>query len=184
VNLTRRSALVAAVVTAVLPLAACGGGDDDGGSEEWAASVCTDMNTWGSDVQDAVSSLTGEGLQIDRDDVQAAVTQAKDATDELVDGLQELGPPDTDAGQQAKSELDELGTQLQQQMNQVEQAVEGESGALGLAQTAGTAIATAASDVQSTLESIQSLEGGELRDAFENADSCDELRETFENVGS
>ena len=174
---------LALVVVAVLPLAGCGG-DDDGGSEEWAAGVCTDMNTWASDVQDAVSSLTGEGLQIDRDDVQAAVTQAKDATDELVDSLQGLGAPETDAGEAAKSELDELGTQLQQQMDQVEQAVEGESGALALAQTAGTAIATAANDVQSTLDSLQSLEGGELRDAFENADSCSDLRETFENVGS
>jgi hypothetical protein len=184
VNLTRRSALVAVVVTAVLPLAGCGGDDDDSGTEDWAADVCTDMNTWASDIRDAANSLTGEGLQLDRNDVQAAVTQAKDATDELVDGLQQLGPPETDSGQQAKSELDELGTQLQQQMDQVEQAVEGESGALALAQTAGTAIATAANDVQSTLNSIQSLEGGELQDAFENADSCDELRQTIENVGS
>jgi hypothetical protein len=182
-NLALRCAL-ALVVAALLPLTGCGGGDDDGDdTEAWATSVCTEMNTWVGDVEDAVDSLSGEGLQIDRDDVEAAVTQAKDATDELVDGLQGLGPPETDAGQQAKSELDELGTQLQQQMDQVEQSVEGDTRPLALAQTAGTAIATAASEVQSTFDSIQSLEGGELRDAFESADSCDELRETFEEVG-
>jgi hypothetical protein len=179
---TRRLPLIV-IATAVVLLPACGG-DDDSDAEAWASSVCTEMNTWAGDVEDAVNSLRGEGLQIDRDDVQAAVTQAKDATGELVDGLEDLGPPETDAGQQAKTELDELGTQLQQQMDQVEEAVDQESGPLALAQTAGTAITTAASDVQSTLTSIQSLEGGELRDAFENADSCDELRQTFEDVGS
>jgi hypothetical protein len=179
---TRRLVLIV-TATAVLLLAGCGG-DDDSDAEAWATDVCTEMNTWTGDVEDAVNSLRGEGLQIDRDDIQAAVTQAKDATGELVDGLQDLGPPETDAGQQAQSELDELGTQLQQQMDQVEQAVEEDTGALELAQTAGGALTTAANEVQSTFDSIQSLEGGELRDAFENADSCDELRQTFEDVGS
>jgi hypothetical protein len=179
---THRLAL-SVTATAVLLLAGCGG-DDDNDAEAWATDVCTEMNTWTGDVEDAVNSLRGEGLQIDRDDIQAAVTQAKDATGELVDGLQDLDPPETDAGQQAKSDLDELGTQLQEQMDQVEQAVEEDTGALELAQTAGSALTTAAGEVQSTFDSIQSLEGGELRDAFENADSCDELRQTFEDVGS
>ena len=49
--------------------------------------------------------------------------------------------------------------------------------------TVTTALATAASAVRSTYESIQSLDSGELRDAFENAASCDSFRQQVDTIG-
>jgi hypothetical protein len=105
----------------------------------------------------------------------------KESTDELVDGLRDLGRPETEAGEQARSELDELGTLLREQLDEVEAAAE--SGSLALA-TVTAALAAAASAVTSAFESLQSLDAGEeLGDAFDDAGSCDSFREQVETVG-
>ena len=57
-----------------------------------------------------------------------------------------------------------------------------EAGSLSLV-TVTSALATAASAVRSTYESIQSLDSGELRDAFENAASCDSFRQQVDTIG-
>ena len=50
--------------------------------------------------------------------------------------------------------------------------------------TVTSALATAASAVRSTYESLQSLDtGGELRDGFENAASCDSFRQQVDTIG-
>ena len=106
----------------------------------------------------------------------------KGATDQLVDGLAALGPPETEAGQQAKSELDSLGTQLQQQLDEVEQ--ETDAGSLSIV-TITAALSNASSAVKSTYESLKSIDSdGELRDGFENADTCDSLRDQVDTIGN
>ena len=157
------------------------GGDKENASEQWAGDVCSQLSTWVTSVQDAVSSLTANPLSLDKAAVQAATKDVKAATDELVNGLADLGPPQTDSGEQAKSELDDLGSQLQQQVGQVEQ--EAKAGSLSLV-TVTSALATASSAVRSTYDSLQSLDtGGELRDGFENAGSCDSFRQQVDTIG-
>ena len=154
--------------------------DEENASEQWAGDVCSQLSTWVTGVEEAVRSLTENPLSLDKAAVQAATEDVKGATEELVDGLADLGPPETESGDQAQSELDELGTQLQQQVDEVEQ--EAEAGSLSLV-TVTSALATAASAVRSTYESIQSLDSGELRDAFENAASCDSFRQQVDTIG-
>ena len=161
-------------------LAGCGG-DEESASEQWAGGVCSVLSAWVTEVDAAVRSLTDSGLSLDRSSVQAAIENVRQATDELVDDLSDLGSPETEAGDQARSELDELGTQLGGQLDDVEQAAE--TGSLSLVTLTG-ALATAASAVSSTFESLQSLDGGEeLRDAFESAGSCDSLRQQADTIG-
>ncbi len=82
---------------------------------------------------------------------------------------------------QARSELDELGTQLRQQLDEVEQAAE--TGSLSLVAVT-SALSAAASSVTSTFESLQSLDGGEeLRDGFEDAAACDSFRQQVDTIG-
>ena len=161
-------------------VAGCGGGDESA-SEQWAGDVCSQLSAWVTGVEEAVRSLTANAPSLDKAAVQSATEDVKAATDELVDGLANLRPPETEAGGQAKSELDELGTQLQQQVDEVEQAAE--TGSLSIVTVTG-ALATAASAVRSTFESLQSLDSsGELRDGFENAASCDSLRQQVDTIG-
>ena len=173
------------VLALALALAGCGGDDDEDQAESWANDVCSSLNTWVTDVEETVQSVTDAGLAIDEDDLQSAVDDVSEATNTLVDDLEELGPPDTEGGEQARSELESLATTLESEVETVQQAVDSDSGAAELASTVSASISTAADDVSSTLESLEGVDpGGELEDGFENADECDSFREQIEDLGS
>jgi ABC-type Na+ efflux pump permease subunit len=178
----RRLGLLAVVLVLVATPALAGcGGEEESASEEWAGGVCSELSTWVTEVEEAVTSLTADALSLDQAAVQEATEDVRAATDELVAGLAGLEPPETEAGERARSELDELGTQLTEQLEEVEQAAE--SGSLELVAVT-TALATAAAAVTSTFESLQSLDAGEeLGDGFENASSCDSLRQQADTIG-
>ena len=179
---SRHLGLLAVVLALATMTAAAGcGSDEESSTEQWAGSVCSQLSTWVTGVEEAIRPLVENPLSLDQAAVQAATKDVKGATDDLVDGLADLGPPETENGAQARSELDDLEAQLRQQVDAVEQA--SESGSLSLA-TVTSAIATAASAVRSTYESIKSLDSGdELRNAFENADSCDSFRQQVDTIG-
>jgi hypothetical protein len=111
-------------------------------------SVCSDLSTWVTSLQGTAQSLADAGLSIDKDAIRTAVSEASDATDTLVNDLKELDPPESEDGQKAKSELDSLGTELKEQVDTVEQALDSNADALSLASTVATAVSTATADVK------------------------------------
>lgn len=177
---------IASILAAVLLLVVgCGGDDGPSTSESYANDVCSNLSTWITDVEEEVRSLTDSGLATSREDIQNAFDQTKEATDTLVDDLQQLGPPDTEEGEQAKSELDDLGTQLREQVDRVQQALESNSGLLEIATTVTSALSAAVDAFRSTWERLRNLDpAGELRDAFQNSDDCKSLQEQVENLRS
>ena len=176
------SLLAVALTLALTPAVAGCGEDEQGASEQWAGDVCTELSTWVTSVGEAVKSLTANPASIDQSAVQAATEDLKVATDDLVDGLGDLEPVETETGDQARTELTDLGTQLQQQLDEIEQ--DSENGSLSLV-TLTSQLATASAAVRSTYESLQSLDSsGELREGFEDAESCDSLREQVDTIGN
>ena len=175
----RIASLVAALALATVPLAGCGG-DDETTSEDWAGGVCNELSTWVTDVEDTIRSLADQGLDLDREAVEDAAGDIGDATDELFAGIEDLDRPETGAAGEAQNELAELETELQQQLDDVEEAID--SGPQGLA-TVTSAISEAAAAVTAAFESLQGL-GDELQDAFENADDCVSFREQLEETGT
>ena len=181
--LPRRLGLLAVVLAlvAVPALAGCGN-DEESASEQWAGDVCSELGTWVTGVEEAVRSLTENPLSLDEAAVQAATEDVRAATDDLVDELAALERPETEAGEQARDELDDLATQLEQQFDDIEE--EAESGSLSLV-TVTSALAVASAAVKSSFESLQSLDGGdELRDGFEDAGSCDSLQDQVDTLGN
>jgi hypothetical protein len=175
---------ISALAVAVL-LAGCGGDSGSSASEDYANSVCGDLSTWVTDVNGAITSLTDAGLATDKEDVQSAVDQATGATNDLLSSLEALGPPETDGGQKAKSELDSLGSTLRTQIETIEQALDADTGAVALAATVTAALSTAASAVESTYNDLRGLDpGGELEEGFQNADDCKSLRDQVDAIGS
>jgi ABC-type transporter Mla subunit MlaD len=172
------------VAATVLVLAGCGG-DDSSAGEDYANSVCGELSEWVTSVDDAARSIQDAGLSVTTDTLQAAVSDVSDATTELVDDLGAIGAPETDDGNEAKSALDSLGTELQQQVDTVEQALNEGGGLAAQLSAITTAIAAAAADVESTFNQLRELDpAGELREGFENAEDCDSLSEQASNFGS
>jgi methyl-accepting chemotaxis protein len=175
-----------AVLALAFTLAGCGG--DDGGSsasEKYANDVCSNLSTWVTDVQGTVQSLTDQALSISRDDIQTAYDQTKESTDSMVNDLGQLGPPDSEDGQQAKSELDDLASEVRQQLDVIEEAINSGGGVAAIAATVSTAVSTAANAVNSTYQNLQELNPpGDVRDAFQNSDECNSLEDQIADLRS
>jgi hypothetical protein len=170
--------LLVAAFIAALALAAAGcGGDDESATEQWAGDVCTAISNWTTSLREATDSLTAGS--IGQNGLQDAVADIKAATSTLADDLRGLGAPETDSGDQAKEALDELSTQIEGDVDKIENALEGVSTpaeALTAASTVSTTLASMATAVGSAFSQLEQLDAsGELEDAFRNASSCDDL---------
>jgi hypothetical protein len=177
-----RVAAVAAVLVLALAAAGCGGDNSNDATQQWADSVCTNLNTWVTSLQSSVKNVTDKGLSVQKSDIQTAADEAKTATDDLVSNLKSLGAPDTEAAQQAQSDLEDLGTELQQQVDTVQQASAANTGTLQLAQTVSSAASASAAAAKSTFDSIKAIDTGELKSAFEDSDSCKTLSDSIQNA--
>jgi hypothetical protein len=179
--------LHAGLFVALLVLAAGCGGSTPSASEQWAGDVCgpmddwaTQMETYSDDVRAAISSPSTDSITT----IQTTIEKGARATNKLADDLKALGPPPTTSGQAVSSELDSFAAQLEQTVTEVQnQAKSIQSGAT--ATEIGTAIGAIASGVsaaiaqgKSTFESLQETDS-ELKDAFDTADSCKQLKSDF-----
>jgi hypothetical protein len=161
----------------VLLLAGCGG-DNDGGSsaDSWATSVCTDLSTWRDSVKSTAAAFSGG--QLSQAQVQDAADEISNSTEQLVGDLKDLGAPDTESGQQAKDAVDQLSSELQTDLGEVERAAAGASGAADTAQVVST-MRTIATTMQTQLSTaFQSMEQAdpELKSALEDSEACQDLK--------
>ena len=172
------------LVAALLTVAGCGGGADEGSAEAWADDVCGSLNGWFVDVDAALEGLTDEGLQLDRADVDEAVEAVGDATDELRNELDELGPLETESGQEAEGVVTDLRETLRDDVETIQGALSGDSPPLEAVSTVAAALASAADALQKGYDALVELDvGGELEAAFADADDCDALREQLADIG-
>jgi len=177
VGVQRLLALAVVLVVAVLA-AGCGGGSDDTPSaQSWADDVCSAISTWRSSITDAAQSVTDGNVT--KESVDNAIGDMKDATNKLTSDLQDLGAPDTEAGDQAKAQADKLSGELQDGAQKIEDATKGVSGAseaLAAVSTITGTLSTMTSQVTAAFNNLQGLDGAaELQEAFRNADSCKDL---------
>jgi hypothetical protein len=175
---------LAMLVLVLAVVAGCGGGGTSA-EETWAEEVCTSIATWRTEVESIVNNATEAITEpgATRADVEAAVESGLDATQTLGDELRTAVPPDTPEGQEAKAALDGFLDKVQQSDDEVRAAIAGLPENAGLAQIVAE-LSGLATGLQQTVESgrtlvtdIQEL-GSALKDGFENADSCQELRES------
>jgi uncharacterized phage infection (PIP) family protein YhgE len=169
------TALVAASV-----LAAGCGGDDESASEEWVSGLCSAAADWRASLEGTVnqfqnpSDLTAESLR-------SAVDDGLDATETFVDEVRSLGRPETEAGQEAAQIVDSMATDVQSTADDLRETFD--SGGDSLTElisklsAASTQITQMGQDLQSSLDEIRSLEGGdELRDEIDSNEDCDAAR--------
>ena len=130
------------------------------------------LSAWSDSITSATESVKDNPSA---DGLKSAVDDVKQATSTLTGDLDALGKPDTEAGQEAKDAIDELATRAETEIDEIESATGG--GAAALSTLVGS-LTTISSQVSSTFDQlVEQLDGSdELQTAFENADSCDELR--------
>ena len=175
-----KRALIAVAVALLAALAAgCGSSasSDTTPTSEWADGFCSAITTWTTSLTTITDTIKQGGLS--KDSLSSAIDDASTSTDTFTSSLQDLGKPDTDAGQQAKDSVDQLATDINDDMQTIQDAVANASGASGLlsaVSTISTTLKTAGQQVSSTFESFQSLDAkGELETAFKAAPSCKDL---------
>jgi hypothetical protein len=175
-----RGIAVAVTLISALALAGCGGdgGDETLSPSEWADSLCSDLGEWKSSMQTVAASFGGGNLS--QENVQDAADEVSDATEMLVGDLQDLGRPDTESGQEAKDEVDNLSEELQTGSDEIQRAADGVSSAADVPQAAATAGATLTrlrTQLTTTLTNLEQIEPqGEVKSALEQSDACNDLK--------
>jgi hypothetical protein len=166
-----RAAIAVSLSALTFATVGCGGGNDTSATETWAGDVCSSLTAWGDAVESATASIQSDPSA---DGLQSAVEDVKEATDTLTEDLRGLDRPDTEAGQEAEQALDELATNLEYGIDELENE---SSEGLGALTALSATLTTIGGQVSSTFDQLEQLDAdGELQDAFENSDSCDELR--------
>jgi hypothetical protein len=177
-----RVAALAASLAAALALLAtgCGGSEEPEGSAavDWADGVCLATTQWTEQLKEIGSRFT-DLSNLSQDRLEEAANDAREATLEFVSAVRELGAPDTEAGVEAKRALDELTTELEAGIAEIQETLEGIQGIAGIPRaiaSIGGTLTSLSQEVSSTLETLRDGELGEdLRRAFEEAPACDEL---------
>lgn len=175
----KREIAIAATVVCALTLAACGGDDSSQTSSpsEWADTLCTDLGQWRSSLQETASSFKGD---LSKENAQDAANAVGDATETLVGQIKDLGRPDTQDGQQAQDEVNNLSDELETGSNEIQRAADDVSSAADVPQAAASITATATrlrTEVTSTLTNLSQLApGSELQSAVEQSSACNDLK--------
>ena len=179
--MSNRLAFVVVIAVCALVAAGCGSSNDSSDTTpttEWADGLCSSITTWQSEITTIVNSLKGGNLT--QDSLTAAVDDAEEATRNFTTELKGLGRPDTDAGQQAQDSVNELTTQIDEDMTKIQDAVSNASGVAGViaaVPTITSAIQSAGNQVADTISGFEELDAkGELESAFKDADSCEDMR--------
>lgn len=188
-----RSLLAVLILALAVVAAGCGGGGssstgatgDTGSSsaatpaEDWANSVCQAFVDWNNSI-----TAAGQGISQNpsEDGIRTAGEDIQSATDTLVDDLRGLGRPDTESGQEAKDDIDQLATSLdtsRQKINEAMDNASGTTGAVNAASTIANTLVEMGQEVSTAFTQLQDIDAqGELEDAFTSADSCAGLTTT------
>ena len=178
--MTRTRMLAAALVAGTaLVVAGCGGSDESqvSASTQWASDLCTAVTTWRSDIASTADTLTSNPS---RAGFEQAAGDAKKTTETLVDTVKGLGAPDTKAGEQARTTVDTLSTELSTDVETIQNAVEDVSGVQSLLTALTTVSATVSKisdQLSSSLDELGSLGDvdDQLKQSFADAQSCNGL---------
>ena len=175
---------LAPLALAVVLAAGCGGGSSSSSSsspspKDWADNLCSAITTWSTSVQTAGQSLKNGNLS--EGDLKKTTSEIKDATSTFSDDLKGLGKPNTDAGQQAKDAIDQLSTEVKDDVDKLQSSVNsavgsGTKGAVSAASSIATTLSTMSTQIASAASKLQQADAkGELEQGFKDAPACKKL---------
>jgi hypothetical protein len=177
-----RLTLALVVLTAAVAAAGCGGDSKSSSSssttssaDDWANGLCSALVTWTNSVKSATGSLKGG---VSKGSLESATSDIKTASNTLVTDLKNLGKPDTKGGQQAKDAVDQVSDEIDQDVKNMQNAVDkiSATGVVPAASSVATTLTTMGSQIGSAAGKIGDADpAGELKKAFQNSSACKTL---------
>ena len=184
------------VLAVILVGAAIGGRDDSGETVpagEWAQNVCGAVGTWRGTIEVIVDDLRNPSSQsLSPEEPQSETPQGRtgflrksleravEATDTLVEGIDEAGIPDSPEGDEVAERVSEWASSAQDELEETQDGLDDEADTLGDAvdqlTDAGRTIAAVLVSGTQTIAEITRLDP-ELAVALRGASTCEELRE-------
>ncbi len=161
------------IVAALVLVAGCGG-EDESSSEAWVSDFCSAAADWRTSLEDIVGQFQSPS-DLDVDSVQAAVDDGLDATESFVNEVDELGAPETEAGQEAAGIVDSMTSSIQATADDLRSTIEGADSLQDLIAQAGPATAQIGEleqELQSSLDELENLDTGELGSELESNEDC------------
>lgn len=175
----------AIVLITVLAFAAAGcGGSDTSATEDWAGDVCSAVSDWQDQIEQSATNIREQVRSPDANTLEAIkdeITAAADASIDLSEKLKGLKPPDTEEGDRAQQEIENLADQVDSTVDKTRETIEGLPDNASLTEVAAAIapllppIQALITNVSSSLTSLQQL-GSELKEGFDKADSCEKYR--------
>ena len=157
-----------------------------GGSEtspkQYAKGVCSALSDFGNAVNSTIDDLK-DATSLD----EAASTASggvQQATDDLEQALGSLEAPSGKDAKKAQQAIDDLGQSLSETADSIQQELSDPptttEGVAALFAQIGSDIQKAVSDVKATATELKGLApNGELRNAFESAPACNQLKRSL-----
>src|SRR5207247_6169273 len=95
------------LLVAIVAISGCGGSNQSD-AEKWADDVCTSIGDWRQVVSSLATDLTQKAKNgtLTVNDLKSGLNTAADETKTLADDLRDAGPPNTEAGTEARQKLD------------------------------------------------------------------------------
>jgi hypothetical protein len=172
-----RKLVVMTATAAAFALLLGGCGHRQAGAESWANHLCTAAATWKSSVRDAAASVNGANLS--QNTGTHAYDQVVSASDDFVAALRALGTPPTESGAAAKAALDDFADGIAADEQRIRDVGSPHSlaDALARASVASAAVSDMVAQSSEAVHRVRTLDpAGELRDAFNHAAACRNLR--------
>jgi hypothetical protein len=174
------SRAISAILAAGVLLAAGCGGEEESASEAWAGDFCTAAADWRSSIDDAIAQV-GDPADLSFNTLRGAIDNGLAATENFIDDVRVLGPPETEAGQEAAGIVESMTDDLEADVDELRSALETETQSapelLEKAGQASTLVGQMAQQLQSSVQELEGLEpADELRSALEDNEDCEAAR--------
>lgn len=178
------AAAAIAVVVAVVVIKESDNGSNSLTTTQWADQVCTSLDDWRTSI---ISLATVSSGGLTRDALREKLTDAQVATEQLIDDLRDIGPPETEAGTQLRNELQQQGDQLEQSYENLKAGAQGALNAdsptaflQGLAKLAPD-FQNLLNEISKTINTLESsnvagASADEVKQGFQDAEACQKLR--------
>jgi hypothetical protein len=172
-----RLAAGAATIALAVAAAGCGGSDDtQSQTEAWADGMCSALIDWQNSVQAAGEDVSKGNLS--KSSLENAADGVADANKQLRDDLDSLGKPPTETVDKAKSALNQLGDDLNKNLEAIRDDLAKASGNdVSVAITAvASSVQAMSQDLQNTATQLKALQSDDTwSKAFKSSDSCQKL---------